>query len=82
MALLGSFVITAVTNMGLDQTVGTAALGPEVIVMRADEPPEYFNTTDADFRRTNSVAESLVFKNALVRSIWNNIPQADSHTAI
>jgi len=39
-AVLGFFTISAIISLGLDQTVGMTALGPEAIVLRANEKPE------------------------------------------
>src|SRR6266487_823612 len=77
-AILGSFVITSIVSMELDQTVGISNFGPEVIVIRDNNVPEYYDTAQEDFRLTNDMAKSLEFRNALVMSIWNKIPQAYS----
>jgi 20S proteasome alpha/beta subunit len=77
-ALLGSFVISAIISLGYDQSVGVDNLGPEVVVIKSDKKPEYMDASTKDFERTKSVARSLKFRNKLVTSIWENIPQAFS----
>jgi len=76
--LLGSFVISTVIALGYDQSVGVREFGPEVIALRDDEKPIFMNITENDFRNTNQIAKSLKFKNKLVKSIWNYVPQAYS----
>lgn len=77
-ALLGSFVISAIISLGYDQSVGVDNLGPEVVVIKTDEKPEFMDTSTKDFERTKNVAKSLNFKNQLVLSIWGYVPQAHS----
>jgi 20S proteasome alpha/beta subunit len=75
-ALLGSFVISAIISLGYDQSVGVDNLGPEVVVIKRDEKPEFMDASTKDFERTKSVAKSLKFRNKLVTSIWEYVPQA------
>jgi hypothetical protein len=77
-ALLGSFVISAIIGLGYDQSVGIGHSGPEVIVVKPDEKPEFMNISTQDFARTMNVAKSLEFRNKLVKSVWEYIPQAYS----
>jgi len=75
-AVLGYFAISTIVYMGLDQTVGINELGPETIVLRADEEPVFLNPLDPQFMTARQSLKSLVFRYKLVKAVWNHLPQA------
>jgi hypothetical protein len=76
LAVLGYFCIASIVFLGLDQTVGMSALGPEAIVLRANEEPRFLNPLQSDFSKARESLNDLRFRLKLVKSIWPQIPQA------
>lgn len=76
LAVLGWFTIAGIIFMGLDETVGMSALGPQAVVLRTDEEPQFLNPLDDDFKTARESLGSSMFRTKLVTSIWRKIPQA------
>ena len=76
-AILGWFSMLSVIRMGIDQSIGVAELGPEIVVLEPNQKPRYLSPyADSDFELATRSAFSLDFGNRLVRKIWKKIPQA------
>ncbi len=76
LAVLGFFTIALVSVLGLDETVGFGQLGPEAVILRANEEPSFLNTLNPEFSIARQSLSSLAFRHKLVKSIWATIPQA------
>jgi 20S proteasome alpha/beta subunit len=76
LAVLGFFVISNIIGMGVDQTVGTDQLGPEMVILKTDGKPEFLNSQDARFASVRKSLEMLRYRFKLVKSIWGKLPQA------
>jgi 20S proteasome alpha/beta subunit len=76
LGVLGWFTIASIVMLGLDQTVGMSALGPQVVIQRTDEEPRFLNPLDDEFKAARESLGNLTFRTKLVTSIWQKIPQA------
>lgn len=76
LAVLGFFTIAFVSFLGLDETVGFDKLGPEAVILKANEEPSFLNTLNPEFSTARQSLSSLAFRYKLVKSIWATIPQA------
>jgi 20S proteasome alpha/beta subunit len=78
LAVLGYFCIATLISLELDYSVGTGQLGPEVVVLKAHEQPEILNRDHLDpiFNTARTSSKSLEFRDKLVKSIWNKVPNA------
>ena len=76
LAILGYFAISLTVFLGLDQTVGFTKLGPEMVVLKSDEEPQFLNPLSHDFDVPRSSLDDLKFRYKLIKSIWSKIPQA------
>jgi len=76
LAVLGYFVISVVIRLGLDQTVGTGWLGPEVVILKANEEPRFLNPLDDQFKTAHQSLDTFNFRSKLVTSVWDKIPHA------
>jgi 20S proteasome alpha/beta subunit len=76
LAVLGYFAVSTIIWLGLDQSVGMNQLGPECVVLRANEQPLFLNPLDEEFKTARESLEQLKFRSKLVTSIWQKIPQA------
>jgi hypothetical protein len=61
----------------LDNSVGTRQLGPEAVVLNANDV-KLLNRDhlDPDFKNARASSKSLKFRNRLMKSIWNQVPEA------
>jgi len=78
LAVLGYFVISTIVYLGLDQTVGMTQMGPECVILRANEEPKFLNPLDDEFKTARASLENLKFRANLITSIWQKIPMASS----
>jgi hypothetical protein len=78
LAVLGYFCIATLISLELDDSVGTRQLGPEAVVLKANEEPKILNRDqiDPEFKTARASSKSLKFRNKLMKSIWNDVPQA------
>jgi 20S proteasome alpha/beta subunit len=76
LAVLGFFCIESLFSTGLDQTVGTGQLGPQIVVYKKNDRPNSLNPQDCDFTTARNSSRSRDFRYKLVKSVWNQIPQA------
>jgi 20S proteasome alpha/beta subunit len=76
LAVLGYFCIETLVSSELDQTVGTSQMGPDVMILKDKEEPKSLDPRGPDFNTAKISLQSLQFKYKLVKSIWNEIPQA------
>jgi 20S proteasome alpha/beta subunit len=78
LAVLGYFCIATLISLELDNSVGTGQLGPEAVVLKTNEEPTILNRDylDPDFKTARASSKSLKFRNRLMKSIWNRVPEA------
>ena len=76
LAILGYFAISLTVLLELDQTVGFNQLGPDVVVLRSNEEPQFLQPFSPEFNTSKSSLQQLKFKYKLIKSIWPKIPQA------
>jgi hypothetical protein len=78
LAVLGYFCIATLISLELDDSVGARHLGPEAVVLKANEEPKILNHDhlDPDFKTARASTKSLKFRNKLRKSVWNQVPQA------
>ena len=76
LAILGYFAISLTVGLGLDQSVGFGKLGPEVVLLKPDEKPQFLNPFNQDFNVVRGSLSNLNFRYKLIKSIWSKIPQA------
>lgn len=76
LAVLGYFAISLTVFLGLDQTVGFNQLGPEAIVLKSNEEPQFLNPLSQEFSISRNSLNALKFRFKLIKSIWPKIPQA------
>jgi 20S proteasome alpha/beta subunit len=76
LAVLGYFCIESLISIGLDQTVGTGQLGPDIMVFKKNDRPNLLSLQVSDFDTARNSLKSRDFRYKLVKSVWNQIPQA------
>ncbi len=76
LGVLGSFVISLIARLNLDQTVGFGELGPDIVVLKPDQEPHWMNPSSQEFSVARESLRTLRFRYRLVRSVWPNIPVA------
>jgi hypothetical protein len=72
LAVLGYFCIATLISLQLDDSVGTRLLGPEAVILRTDGDVELL---DPVFNTARTSSKSLKFRNKLMKSIWNEVPE-------
>lgn len=72
LAVLGYFCIATLISLQLDESVGTCLLGPEAVILRTDGDVELL---DPVFNTARTSSKSLKFRNKLMKSIWNEVPE-------
>lgn len=75
-AVLGYFCISSIVALGIDQTVGMTGLGPEAIILRTNEEPQFLNPLENNFSTVRNSLNNLQFRFKLVKHIWPEMPQA------
>jgi 20S proteasome alpha/beta subunit len=77
LAVLGYFCIATLISLELDNNVGTGQLGPEAAVLKKNGL-KLLNREqlDPDFKTARASSNSLEFRYELVKSVWNQVPEA------
>jgi 20S proteasome alpha/beta subunit len=77
LAVLGWFTITSIVYMGLDQTIGMNIYGPEAIIQKTNEEPQFLQALDDDdFKTARESLANWEGPRKLVTSVWQRIPIA------
>jgi len=76
LAILGWFTISAIVSSGLDQTVGIGPLGPEAVMVRTDEAPQFLTPFDEQLSAAKDSLSKRRYRLKLLENIWGRVPQA------